>query len=341
MPHRRKAEPTPSADALPIPRPPRPQPSWRGRTLVPGGLLAVLLIFAGTALAQDAGNGLAPTPAAAGSQVAGGTGGESVPSSAWLLPFDSLKEFEPVTITILLCSVLAVTLIVQAFLRVRRQVLLPEESAARIEDLIRRKQFKELIDFTDADDAFVSRALNPALKRAPSFSGMRDALESSVAEETAEQFRKLDYINILANVGPLLGLLGTVIGIMSAFLEMRRAGGSADVSQLAGGISTALGTTMLGLVLAIPCLVCYGILRNKADRLTQEGALLSEEFLLMIKPDGKADVPPMRPSSAAAAAASSSSSASRGVSSRSSSSRESRPSPVPRPRTPEVAAEEA
>ena len=333
MSHRRDAEPTPSARrsfARPL-----------GRLLMPFAVLAAVLVFAASGSAQDAGNDLAPTPAAAGSAVAPAAG-QSVPSSAWLLPFDSLKEFEPVTITILLCSVLAVTLIVQAFLRVRRAVLLPEQTTTRIEDLIQRKQFKELIDFTEGDDAFVSRALNPALKRAPSFSGMRDALESSVAEETAEQFRKLDYINVLANVGPLLGLLGTVIGIMAAFLEMRRAGGSADVSQLAGGISTALGTTMLGLVLAIPCLVCYSILRNKADRLTQEGALLSEEFLLMIKPDGKSE------GSSSSASPRSSSSASASVppasTSRSSSSRSSSraaPTPPPRPRAAEVVAEEA
>ena len=209
------------------------------------------------------------------------------PSSAWLLPVQSLLEAEPVTWTIVICSVIAVTLIIQASLRARRTVLLPEESIAETERLINEKQYRELIEFTETDDSFVSRTLNPALKRAPSSSEMRESLEASAGDQTAEEFRKLEYINILANVGPLLGLLGTVIGIMDAFLEMRRAGGTADVSALAGGISTALGTTMLGLILAIPALIAYGVLRNRVDRLTTEGSLLAEEFLLMIKPDGK------------------------------------------------------
>ncbi len=211
----------------------------------------------------------------------------NVASSAWLLPFESVTRFppEPVSLVIILLSFVAVTLIIQATLRARRQVLLPAEADEQIEELIRERKFRELIEFTEEDDSFVSRSLNPALKRAPSFTDMRESLEASVADETAEEFRKLEYINILANVGPLLGLLGTVVGIMDAFLAMQKAGGSADVGALAGGISTALGTTMLGLVLAIPSLVAYGMLRNKVDRLTTEGALAAEEYLLLIKPD--------------------------------------------------------
>ncbi len=255
--------------------------AWRRRAIHLSALLAAILLFGGPVLAQDDG---APADAAAT--------GETVTGSAWLLPFESMfSGFEPVSWTIVLCSIVAVTLIIQAILRARRTVLLPEESNAQIEQLINERKYRELIEFTSEDDAFVSQSLNPALKRAPNLPEMREALEGGVADQTAEEFRRLEYINILANVGPLLGLLGTVIGIMDAFLEMQAGGGSADVSALAGGISTALGTTMLGLVLAIPSLVAYGLLRNKVDRLTTEGALVAEEFLLMMKPEGKASSP--------------------------------------------------
>ncbi|MEM1010986.1 MAG: MotA/TolQ/ExbB proton channel family protein [Planctomycetota bacterium] len=259
--------------AASVAKPPHGQPLWRQRALLLSALLVSILVFGSRVMAQD------------GDGAAAGAEEPSVAASAWLLPFESLASLEPVTIVILLCSVVAVTLIIQASLRARRSVLLPDESDAQIEELIQGRNFRELIEFTDEDDSFVSRSLNPALKRAPSFTEMRESLEAGVADETAEEFRKLEYINILANVGPLLGLLGTVVGIMDAFLAMQKAGGSADVGALAGGISTALGTTMLGLVLAIPSLVAYGVLRNKVDRLTSEGALAAEEFLLMIRPD--------------------------------------------------------
>src|SRR5687767_8543865 len=239
-------------------------------------LAAVLAVFltlacASAAVAQD---GTSAAPASAE---------ERVPGSAWLLPIIDLTKFEPVTWTLAICSVVAVTLIIQGFMRVRRAVILPPESIERIQELIGQKQYRELMEFTASDDSFVSRSLSPALKRAPNLAEMKEALEAGVAEETAEQFRKLDYINLLANIGPLLGLLGTVIGIMDAFLAMRRAGGQAEVSQLAAGISTALGTTLVGLCLAVPCLVAYSILRNRADRLTQEGAETSEELLLSMR----------------------------------------------------------
>jgi biopolymer transport protein ExbB len=238
-----------------------------------GCCLFLLVALGSKALAQDA----SAAPAAE----------EEIPRSAWLLPVIDLTKGEPVTWTLALCSVVACTLILQGFMRVRRAVLLPPESNQRIEQLIMSRQYRELMEFTANDDGFVSRSLHPALKRAPNIADMREALETGIAEETAEQFRKLDYVNLLANVGPLLGLLGTVIGIMDAFLAMRRSGGSAEVGELAAGISTALGTTLVGLCLAVPCLVFYSILRNKADRLTQEGAQRAEDYFQMMKVEGR------------------------------------------------------
>lgn len=195
-----------------------------------------------------------------------------------------LQNLEVISISILLLSVVAITLIIQNFIRVRKDVMLPQQNTEQMREMIANRQFKELIDYTENDPTFVAQALNPALKRAPRFAEMKEAMETSVAEQTAEQFRKLEYLNILANLGPLLGLLGTVVGIMQAFLDMQKGGGAASPADLAQGISVALGTTMLGLILAIPCMAAYGVLRNKVDRLTTVGALEAEELLLMIRP---------------------------------------------------------
>ncbi len=182
------------------------------------------------------------------------------------------------------CSVMGVTLIIQGFIKNRRVVLMPDASVNHIRELINQRQFKELIEYTESDPTFISRALNPALKRAPSFSSMKEAMETALGEQTAEQFRKIEYLNILGNLGPLLGLLGTVLGMIEAFSAMNQAQGNASPGQLAGGISKALAHTFLGLMLAVPCLASFGILRTIVDRLTVQGALIAEELLLMIKP---------------------------------------------------------
>ena len=191
---------------------------------------------------------------------------------------------DPIFWTIAGLSVIALTLIIQGFIKNRAAILLPEPSHNQIRDLIAQKKFRELIDFTETDPSFVSRALNPALKRAPSFSSMKEAMETAIGEQTAEQFRKIEYLNIIGNLGPLLGLMGTVMGMIQAFEEVSAQHGAAGPDKLAHGISTALTHTFLGLFLAIPCLAAFGVLRTIVDRLTIRGALIAEEMLLMVKP---------------------------------------------------------
>jgi biopolymer transport protein ExbB len=191
---------------------------------------------------------------------------------------------DPIFWTIAILSVAGLTLIIQGFMQNRASVFMPDATTEQIREMISQKKFKELIEFTESDPSFISRALNPALKRAPSFSSMKEAMETALGEQTAEQFRKIEYLNIIGNLGPLLGLMGTVVGMIIAFLAMFNSGGQADPGQLAGGISKALTHTFLGLMLAVPCLACFGVLRTIVDRLTVRGALIAEELLLMVKP---------------------------------------------------------
>jgi biopolymer transport protein ExbB len=113
---------------------------------------------------------------------------------------------------------------------------------------------------------------------------MKEAMETAIGEQTADQFRKIEYLNIIGNLGPLLGLLGTVIGMIDAFLALNASGGNASPATLAFGISKALVHTMLGLLLAVPCLAAFGILRTLVDKYTVRASMIAEELLLMIKP---------------------------------------------------------
>ncbi len=211
---------------------------------------------------------------------AGGNGAAEAQGLTQLI----LGHIDGIFITIAFLSVAGLTLIIQGFLQNRAAVLMPESTTNQIRDMIVQRKFKELIDFTETDPSFISKALNPALKRAPSFASMKEAMEMAIGEQTAEQFRKIEYLNVIGNLGPLLGLLGTVLGMIEAFSAMNAAQGNASPAQLAGGISTALCHTFLGLMLAVPCLAAFGVLRTIIDRLTVRGAMVAEELLLMIKP---------------------------------------------------------
>ncbi|HEX8323550.1 MAG TPA: MotA/TolQ/ExbB proton channel family protein [Tepidisphaeraceae bacterium] len=235
-------------------------------------LLAVMLVAVGylaaTGFAQDTGGAAAAVDTPQGDSV--------------LSIILGNKDF--ITYTIVILSVIALSLIISSALRLRQSAFVPPATVNTIREMIEQRQFKELIDYTETDTSFVAKSLNPALKRAPSFQAMKEAMETAVGEQTAEQFRKIEYLNIIGNLGPLLGLLGTVLGMIEAFSAMKAAGGSADPSILAGGISRALAHTFMGLFLAVPALAAFGILRTLVDRLTIRGALVAEELLLMIRP---------------------------------------------------------
>jgi biopolymer transport protein ExbB len=128
---------------------------------------------------------------------------------------------DPITILIALLSIIGLTLIFYGFIKNRESVFMPEATTQQMRELIQQKKFKELIEFTENDPSFVAKALNPALKRAPSFSSMKEAMETALGEQTAETFRSIEFLNIIGNLGPLLGLLGTVMGTVRRSMMVR------------------------------------------------------------------------------------------------------------------------
>jgi len=237
-------------------------------------IVLFMLLMLGSVLAASA-------YAQSADAAAGGEGSTKGPGLASLI----LGNVDFVFIIIMILSMTGLTLIIQGFIKNRASVFMPEVSTEQIREMINQRKFKELLDYTRDDPSFISKVLHPALNRAPAFNAMKEAMETAIGEQTAEKFRSIEYLNIIGNLGPLLGLLGTVLGMIYAFSAMAGAGDKgASPAQLSLGISKALCHTFLGLGLAIPCLASFGVLRTLVDRLTVRGALLAEELLLLIKP---------------------------------------------------------
>lgn len=110
----------------------------------------------------------------------------------------------------------------------------------------------------------------------------RDKVEDAMADFTTNEHRKMfswiNYISVTGQTAPMLGLLGTVIGMVSAFGTLKSSG-SADPGALAGDISVALLTTLWGLITAIPCIITFYILKNRFAGLVAECVHTSEELL--------------------------------------------------------------
>src|SRR4029079_753591 len=151
-------------------------------TLLLGAALAALLLPASSSFGQASPGG------------GGGNAGGANPapqSSIGQLVRLILDHPDFIFFTILALSIASLTLIIQAFMKNRTSVFLPQATTDQIRDMIAQRRFKDLIEFTETDPTFLSKALNPALKRAPSISRMKEAMETAIGEETAEQFRRI------------------------------------------------------------------------------------------------------------------------------------------------------
>ena len=166
-------------------------------------------------------------------------------------------------------SLVSLTLIIQHFWTIRRDTMIPADEVETIRQMIERRQFKEILDYLKGRTSMFADVLTMSLRHGRhGFDAMHEAAEERSGAWSARLFRRVEYLNIIGNLGPLLGLLGTVLGMIEAFTEMKAAHGAYKPENLAGGIGLALVNTFLGLLVAIVSLAFFGICRNRVDALT-------------------------------------------------------------------------
>lgn len=223
---------------------------------------------------------LAQTAPAAGSDAAGGA--EALERSKSLL--DYINDGGVIGYVIIALSFVAVALVVAHLVQVRLSRLAPPEIVTRLHELLRAGDVSGAIRYAQAEenDCFFTRVVGGALVRCArspfGFLELKSALEEEGQAQVTALQRSTDGIGLIASVAPMLGLLGTVVGMVGAFETISATDGMAKPGQLAGDISLALITTVQGLVVAIPCTAAYAWARNRVDRVTGEVAELVEEL---------------------------------------------------------------
>ncbi|ARN57520.1 Biopolymer transport protein ExbB [Sedimentisphaera salicampi] len=168
-------------------------------------------------------------------------------------------------------------------IKTSRKILLPQENTEQLKK-IAEKGDKEVIKSAAAkqDDLLsysLSRAFNLVKTKEVGYMGLQQMISDVLQERTLEILRKVERLNLTGNISPMVGLFGTVFGMIKSFNTIVEAGGQPDASQLAGGISVALVTTFWGLFVAIPSLFIYGYLRNKLEAMASEAAVEAETVL--------------------------------------------------------------
>jgi len=185
---------------------------------------------------------------------------------------------------IILLSVAAVALIIDYALLLRRKVLMPEDEIEELGELVAGGKYDE-VAADGPRGSFVGTLVEAGLAdRGRGYEAIEKAMEDRGEELTGRLVRRIEYLNMIANIAPMLGLLGTVIGMVKAFNQISISAGAADPRLLAAGIFQALMTTVMGLIVAIPCMFAYGLFRNRVDALVAEASVRGEEVVAPLRP---------------------------------------------------------
>jgi biopolymer transport protein ExbB len=208
-----------------------------------GALVLPLFVLANSVAAEEGGHG----------------GGKTV-----------LELFEttgPVGYLMLLCSVIGTTLCIEHVVSLRREKHAPGDVAGELEALINEEQYDEAVQICDDNPTYLTNVLGAALRmRDAGYQEMIAGLEAAAGEETFKLNTKISYLSLIGNIGPLLGLLGTVTGMISSFqkIEQLKAPTPGD---LAVGVYESLVNTTMGLFIAILFLTIYFFFKNKVSKM--------------------------------------------------------------------------
>ena len=197
-------------------------------------------------------------------------------------------------VVIILLSFGALALLILHLPRIRASALAPQYVVDDLTDLLRSRRIDEAIAYCrdEQNECLLAEVMDAGLtryRRSP-FGALelKAALEEAGQSQISRLSRSLDALALIASIAPMLGLLGTVVGINGAFGTISSAQGFARPDQLAGDISLALVTTIMGLTLAIPTTSAVTYFRNRIEKIAADIASTVDELALYV------EIPPQR-----------------------------------------------
>lgn len=188
-------------------------------------------------------------------------------------------------------SIVSLAMIGQLAMTNRHANFAPPELIDRASKYLEAGRYRETLTLLSepGSQSDFSVVLRAALGRADGgHEAMTAGLEQAATEVVARRVRRVEVLNVIGQVSPMLGLFGTVYGMILAFQSIVASGGNADPVLLAGGIGTALVTTFWGLVVAIPALAGYAVLRGRLDSALSEAIGEAEILVEHFRPSSTA-----------------------------------------------------
>jgi len=206
--------------------------------------------------------------------------GEAAPVQKKITFWDTLKSAGLIGLVIILLSVAAGALIITFFVHIRRDEMVPPDLLEHLTELFENESYDEALEVCENNPCWLSNVMAAGLRRIEAgYDEIEKAMREASEEEVERLSQRVGYLNLIANIAPMLGLLGTVYGMIVAFNTIASSATQPKPSELAGGISMALVTTFLGLVVAIPVMAFYVHFRNMIVNTELEIGAVTEELM--------------------------------------------------------------
>lgn len=186
---------------------------------------------------------------------------------------------------IALVLAVGVAVAVERWLYLTRELYSNRKVWDQVMPLLQGGKYPQAMSITGKSDVALSKILNYGLSRLKSARRREDiemAMEEGLMEITPRLERRTHYLSAFANIATLLGLLGTIIGLIQAFTAVAHAAASEKAELLSSSISVAMNTTAFGLIVAIPLLLVYSVLQSKTTQIVDSLEMAAVKFLNMV-----------------------------------------------------------
>jgi len=209
---------------------------------------------------------------------------------AWMIRASGIFGF---LIMLVLFAMIAIIMMIA--LQLRRDNYLPSSFIEDFEQQLQAKDYQGAYESAKGSDSFIGRIMAAGMGRlSRGYDEAVEQMQQVGEDETMSMEHKIGYLALIGSIAPMLGLLGTVQGMVMAFQVIANSTTSPKPSELADGIATALFTTLEGLVVAIPAIVFYSLYKNRLARFLMECGFVADNLMKNFQNIGK----PMAPATA-------------------------------------------
>ena len=273
-----------------MPTLPRSTSWWSGRikawiAFVAGSLLCLALVPIPRTLAQDAKAEPAPAkvePAAEPETKAApaSSEGTAAPKPKSMLRW-ALEASGPIGIFLLCLSVYFTAVVIRLFMELRLSEAVPPALVEKLETSIKERKFQEAYDACRDNDSFLARLVRTGIANLPNGRPeAKEAMNVAADEIITGMESRISYLAIIGQLGPMIGLVGTIWGMIMSFQEIATAAGSQPKPEkVAEGISTALFITLEGVSLSVPAIFFFAFFRNRIAVITMEATKVADRTI--------------------------------------------------------------